>query len=155
MKFIDNKGITDPQINLALEEYVLQNFGEEDTYLLFYVNGPSIIVGRNQNSVEEINTEYVDENGNKVIRRLSGGGAVYHDEENLNFSYITKDDGDSFQNIQKFTQPIVDALNSKGVPAELQGRNDIVVEGRKISGNAMFTTNGRMFSHGTLMLNSK
>jgi len=155
MKFIDNKGITDPQINLALEEYVLQNFGEEDTYLLFYVNGPSIIVGRNQNSVEEINTDYVDENGIKVVRRLSGGGAVYHDEGNLNFSFITKDDGDSFHNFEKFTRPVVEALNQIGVPAELIGRNDLEVEGRKISGNAMFATKGRMFSHGTLMLDSE
>ncbi|TFJ93550.1 lipoate--protein ligase [Lentibacillus salicampi] len=155
MKFIDNQGITDPTINLAIEEYILQNFGEKDTYLLFYINKPSIIVGRNQNSVEEINTEYVDENGIKVVRRLSGGGAVYHDEQNLNFSFITKDDGDSFQDFAKFTQPIVDALNKLGVPAEMKGRNDLAVEGRKISGNAMFSTKGRMFSHGTLMLDSE
>lgn len=155
MKFIDNKGITDPTINLALEEYVLENFGEKDTYLLFYVNKPSIIIGRNQNAVEEINTEYVDENDIKVVRRLSGGGAVYHDEQNLNFSFITKDDGDSFHNFAKFTQPVVEALNNIGVPAELIGRNDLLVEGRKISGNAQFSTKGRMFSHGTLMLDSE
>ena len=155
MKFIDNKGITDPYINLAIEEYVLQNFGEEDTYLLFYVNGPSIIIGRNQNSVEEINTEYVDANNIKVVRRLSGGGAVYHDEGNLNFSFITKDDGESFHNFAKFTKPVVEALNKIGVPAELVGRNDLEVKGRKISGNAMFATKGRMFSHGTLMLDSE
>lgn len=155
MKFIDNKGITDPRVNLALEEYVLENFGEEDTYLLFYINEPSIIIGRNQNTIEEINTEYVDENGIKVVRRLSGGGAVYHDFENLNFSFITKDDGDSFHNFAKFTKPLVDVLNELGVPAELQGRNDLVVEGRKISGNAMYSTKGRMFSHGTLMLDSE
>lgn len=155
MKFIDNKGITDPMINLALEEYVLQNFGEKDTYLLFYVNKPSIIIGRNQNSVEEINTEYVDQHGIKVVRRLSGGGAVYHDEGNLNFSFITKDDGNSFHNFAKFTQPVVEALNDIGVPAKLEGRNDLVIEGRKFSGNAMYSTKGRMFSHGTLMLDSE
>ncbi|MGY0692835.1 lipoate--protein ligase [Virgibacillus sp. FSP13] len=155
MKFIDNKGITDASINLALEEYILQNFGEKDTYLLFYINSPSIIIGRNQNTVEEINTNYVDENGIKVVRRLSGGGAVYHDEGNLNFSFITKDDGDSFQNFAKFTQPVVEALNKIGVPAELKGRNDLAAGGRKISGNAMFSTKGRMFSHGTLMLDSE
>src|SRR5690625_7282784 len=126
MKFIDNKGITDPYINLAIEEYVLQNFGEEDTYLLFYVNGPSIIIGRNQNSVEEINTEYVDANNIKVVRRLSGGGAVYHDEGNLNFSFITKDDGESFHNFAKFTKPVVEALNQIVVPAKLEGRNDLL-----------------------------
>ncbi|MBT2599125.1 MULTISPECIES: lipoate--protein ligase [Oceanobacillus] len=155
MKFIDNKGITDPRINLAIEEYILENFGEKDTYLLFYVNSPSIIIGRNQNTIEEINTDYVDEKGIKVVRRLSGGGAVYHDEQNLNFSFITKDDGNSFQNFAKFTQPVVDALNKVGVPAELQGRNDLAADGRKISGNAMFSTRGRMFSHGTLMLDSE
>lgn len=155
MKFIDNKGITDPYINLAIEEYVLNNFGEDNTFLLFYVNGPSIIIGRNQNSVEEINTEYVDKNGIKVVRRLSGGGAVYHDEGNLNFSFITKDDGESFHNFAKFTKPVVEALNKIGVPAELVGRNDLEVNGRKISGNAMFATRGRMFSHGTLMLDSQ
>ncbi|MDY0407839.1 lipoate--protein ligase [Virgibacillus soli] len=155
MKFIDNKGITDPTINLALEEYVLQNFGETDTYLLFYINEPSIIIGRNQNTIEEINTDYVEENGIKVVRRLSGGGAVYHDLGNLNFSFITKDDGDSFHNFAKFTEPVVQALNKLGVPAQLKGRNDLVVGERKISGNAMFATKGRMFSHGTLMFDSE
>ena len=155
MKFIDNQGITDPYINLAIEEYVLNNFGEEDTYLLFYVNRPSIIIGRNQNTIEEINTKYVEDNDIKVVRRLSGGGAVYHDEGNLNFSFITKDDGDSFHNFAKFTDPMVEALNDLNVPAALVGRNDLVADGRKISGNAQFTTRGRMFSHGTLMLDSE
>ncbi|MRH44163.1 lipoate--protein ligase [Aquibacillus halophilus] len=155
MKFIDNEGITDPHINLAIEEYILKNFGEEDTYLLFYVNEPSIIIGKNQNSVEEINTSYVDSNGIHVVRRLSGGGAVYHDLGNLNFSFITKDDGNSFQNFAKFTEPVVKALNKLGVPAELSGRNDLTANGRKISGNAQFTTKGRMFSHGTLMFDSE
>ncbi|NLI67776.1 MAG: lipoate--protein ligase [Bacilli bacterium] len=151
MKFIDNKGITDPMINLALEEYVLNTFGLDDSFLLFYINEPSIIIGRNQNTIEEINTEFVEKNNIKVVRRLSGGGAVYHDLGNLNYSFITKDDGDSFHNFAKFTEPVVKALNELGVPAKLEGRNDIVVEGRKISGNAQFATKGRMFSHGTLM----
>src|SRR5690625_3357394 len=155
MKFIDNNSITDPTINLAIEEYMLQHFGEEETFLLFYINEPSIIIGRNQNTIEEINTDYVEENNIKVVRRLSGGGAVYHDEGNLNFSFITKDDGESFHNFAKFTEPVVKALNSIGVPAELVGRNDLLVEGRKISGNAQFATRGRMFSHGTLMFDSE
>lgn len=155
MKFIDNKGITDPRINLALEEYVLENFGETDSFLLFYINEPSIIIGRNQNTIEEINTDYVDSKGIKVVRRLSGGGAVYHDLGNLNFSFITQDDGDSFHNFAKFTKPVVEALQSIGVPAELKGRNDLLAGGRKISGNAQFATKGRMFSHGTLMFDSE
>src|SRR4051794_2619557 len=155
MLFIDNKGITDPRINLAIEEYALKNLDINETYLLFYINEPSIIIGKNQNTVEEINTEYVEGNGIHIVRRLSGGGAVYHDLGNLNFSFITKDDGESFHNFKKFTEPVVAALHKLGVNAELSGRNDIVVEGRKISGNAMFSTRGRMFSHGTLMLDSE
>src|SRR5699024_6564844 len=155
MIFIDNQDITDPKTNLALEEYCIRNLPNGEDYLLFYINKPSIIIGRNQNTLEEINTDYVDENGITVVRRLPGGGAVYHDEGNLNFSFITQDDGESFHNFAKFTQPVVEALNKLGVPAELQGRNDLVADGRKISGNAQFSTKGRMFSHGTLMLDSE
>ncbi|MBM7554106.1 lipoate--protein ligase [Thalassobacillus pellis] len=155
MLFIDNEGINDPHINLAIEEYALKNLDINETYLLFYINEPSIIIGKNQNTVEEINTDYVEENGIHVVRRLSGGGAVYHDLGNLNFSFITKDDGDSFHDFAKFTEPVTEALQKLGVNAELSGRNDLVVEGRKISGNAQFSTRGRMFSHGTLMFDSE
>ncbi|MBU8595293.1 lipoate--protein ligase [Shouchella clausii] len=155
MKFIDNAGITDPRINLAIEEWALKNLDPEETYLLFYINEPSIIIGKNQNTFEEINLDYVNDNNLHVVRRLSGGGAVYHDLGNLNFSFITKDDGDSFHNFKKFTEPVVQALQKLGVNAQLSGRNDLQVGERKISGNAQFTTKGRMFSHGTLMLNSE
>lgn len=155
MLFIDNKGITDPRINLAIEEYALKNLDINETYLLFYINEPSIIIGKNQNTIEEINTEYVEKNGIHVVRRLSGGGAVYHDLGNLNFSFITKDDGESFHNFRKFTEPVVNALRKLGVNAELSGRNDLLAEGRKISGNAQFSTRGRMFSHGTLLFDSE
>jgi lipoate-protein ligase A len=154
MKFIDNKGITDPMLNLAMEEYVLKHIPTDDSYFLFYINKPSIIIGKNQNTLEEINEPYIREKGIKVVRRLSGGGAVYHDEGNLNFSFITADDGNSFHNFKKFTQPIVDALRGLGIDAALSGRNDILVGERKISGNAQFSQKGRMFSHGTLMLDT-
>ena len=150
--FIDNKGITDPRINLAIEEYVLKNMDiEKDDFLLFYINQPSIIIGKNQNTIEEINTDYVEANDVLVVRRLSGGGAVYHDLNNLNFSFLTKDDGNSFSNYKKFTQPVVDALAKLGVNSELSGRNDILAEGKKVSGNAQYSTRGRILSHGTLM----
>ncbi|PKG25464.1 lipoate--protein ligase [Niallia nealsonii] len=155
MLFIDNKGITDPRINLAIEEYAVKNLDINETYLLFYINEPSIIIGKNQNTIEEINTDYVEEKGIHVVRRLSGGGAVYHDLGNLNFSFITKDDGDSFHNFRKFTEPVVKALQSLGVNAELSGRNDLLAEGRKVSGNAQYATRGRMFSHGTLLFRSE
>jgi lipoate-protein ligase A len=155
MLFIDNKGINDPRINLAIEEYALKNLDINETFLLFYINEPSIIIGKNQNTIEEINTDYVESNGIHVVRRLSGGGAVYHDLGNLNFSFITKDDGESFHNFRKFTEPVIAALQKLGVNAELSGRNDILAEGRKISGNAQFSTKGRMFSHGTLLFDSE
>jgi lipoate-protein ligase A len=155
MLFIDNKGITDPRINLAIEEYALKHLDINESYLLFYINKPSIIIGKNQNTIEEVNQDYVEQNDITVVRRLSGGGAVYHDLGNLNFSFITKDDGDSFHNFKKFTEPVVKALGKLGIQAELSGRNDIMAEGKKISGNAMFATRGRMFSHGTLLFNSE
>jgi lipoate-protein ligase A len=154
MLFLSNEGMTDPAMNLALEEYALRTLPLEDGILLFYVNEPSIIIGKNQNTIEEINREYVEANGIHVVRRLSGGGAVYHDLGNLNFSFIAKDEGDSFRNFAKFTRPVTDALRRLGVEAELSGRNDIQVGERKISGNAQFATKGRMFSHGTLLFDS-
>ncbi|CEF19286.1 lipoate--protein ligase [Staphylococcus xylosus] len=155
MKFISNNNITDPTLNLAMEEYVLKNMPKDDSYFLFYINRPSIIIGKNQNTIEEVNQSYIDEQGIDVVRRISGGGAVYHDTGNLNFSFVTDDDGNSFHNFQKFTEPIVEALKSLGVDANLSGRNDIQVGEAKISGNAMVKVKDRMFSHGTLMLNSE
>ncbi|MBD7965551.1 lipoate--protein ligase [Fictibacillus norfolkensis] len=155
MLFIDNENITDPRVNLAIEEFALKHLDINETYLLFYINEPSIIIGKNQNTVEEINADYVRDEGIHVVRRLSGGGAVYHDLGNLNFSFITKDDGNSFHDFKKFTDPVVKALNKLGVNAELSGRNDILADGKKISGNAQFSTKGRMFSHGTLLFDSE
>lgn len=151
MLLINNQGSYDPAINLAIEEYVLKHLPMDDSYLYFYINQPSIIVGKHQNTIEEINQEFVRKNNIQVVRRLSGGGAVYHDHGNLNFSFLTKDDGQSFHNFLKFTQPVIDVLRKMGIPAELSGRNDIQVGEKKISGNAQFSTRGRMFSHGTLM----
>jgi lipoate---protein ligase len=150
----DNQDITDPQINLAVEEYLLRNPDITEDVLLFYINEPSIIIGRSQNTLAEINHEYVKEHGIHVVRRLSGGGAVYHDLGNLNFSFISNNEPGNFRNFQKFTAPVIRVLNEMGVPAELSGRNDILVEGRKISGNAQYTAQKRMVSHGTLLLNS-
>ncbi|HEX7057822.1 MAG TPA: lipoate--protein ligase [Bacilli bacterium] len=155
MKFIDNEGITDPRLNLAIEEYALKELPRDDDYLLFYINEPSIIIGKNQNTAEEINEAYVREHNIHVVRRLSGGGAVYHDLGNLNFSFIMNDDGHSFHNFRKFTEPVAAALREMGVAAQVSGRNDIQVGERKISGNAQYSTKGRMFSHGTLLFDSE
>ncbi|MHB1168619.1 MAG: lipoate--protein ligase [Longimicrobiales bacterium] len=154
MELIDNRGITDPRINLALEEHILRTREGEDSLLLFYINEPSIIIGRHQNTIEEINTDVVRERGIHVVRRISGGGAVYHDEGNLNFSFLTPYQAGRFNRYEEFTRPVVEVLQEMGVPAEVSGRNDIVADGRKISGNAQFVSRGRMFSHGTVLVNS-
>jgi len=154
MIFVDNQHEHDPALNLALEEYVLLNAQTDEDMLLFYVNSPSIIIGRHQNTIEEINTQYVEKHGIHIVRRLSGGGAVYHDLGNLNFSFITRADPGNFRNFKKFTEPVIEGLKKLGVPAELSGRNDILVDGQKVSGNAQYVHKGRMFSHGTLLFNS-
>ncbi len=154
MIFIENNGVTNPKLNLALEEYALRNFSSETDYLLFYINEPSIIIGRNQNTLEEINHEYIEKNNIHVVRRISGGGAVYHDFGNLNFSFITNHDVKSLSNFQKFTAPVIKLLQNFGLDAELKGRNDIQVAEKKISGTAQFSTGKRMVSHGTLLFNT-
>lgn len=147
--FIDKT--TDPYYNLAAEEYLLENFTEPIFRL--WRNAPSVIVGRNQNALAEINGEYIRENNIPVVRRLTGGGAVFHDLGNINYTFIgEKIEGeDTSAMFRRFTAPIISALNNLGVKAELQGRNDLVIDGRKFSGNAVCIHNNRVLQHGTLM----
>ncbi|HEY2067380.1 MAG TPA: lipoate--protein ligase [Gemmatimonadaceae bacterium] len=154
MLFVDNRDVTDARANLALEEYVFRHKPTGEDVLLFYVNAPAIIIGRNQNTIEEIDADLVAARGVTVVRRVSGGGAVYHDLGNLNFSFMTSEVRGRFNRYEEFTRPVVDVLRGLGVPAELGGRNDILAGGRKISGNAQFARPTRMFSHGTLLLDS-
>jgi lipoate-protein ligase A len=154
MIFVDNEKVNDPRINLAIEEYLLRSRLTEDDILLFYINEPSIIIGRYQNALEEINRAFVEAHGIYMVRRLSGGGAVYHDLGNLCFSLITRAGKEDSLNFKKFTAPVTRALQEMGIPAELSGRNDILVDGRKISGNAIYSTKQGIVCHGTLLLNT-
>lgn len=140
--------------NIAAEEYLLHRFPTQDIFLL-YVNAPSIIVGKFQNTLAEINLDYVKEKNIKVVRRMSGGGAVYHDLGNLNFSFHTLLGEHDFGDFSVFTQPVITMLNRLGVPAVLEGRNDLLVEGKKFSGNAKLARHGKIIQHGTLLLNSE
>ncbi|MGM0739441.1 MAG: lipoate--protein ligase [Bacteroidota bacterium] len=153
--YIDNEDRTDPATNLAIEEYVLRHMDPARDYLLLYRNEPSVIVGRNQNVLEEINDAYVREKNIPVLRRISGGGTVYHDPHNLNFSFITRYEPSRLHNFKLFNAPVVRILRSLGVPAEMNERNDILADGRKISGSAQFSSKGRMVSHGTLLFSSR
>lgn len=153
MIFVDNQNITDPRRNLALEEFLLRHVHIEEPILLFYINEPAVIIGRNQNTLEEVDPEYVKAHGIHLVRRLSGGGAVYHDLGNLNFSFITPGQRD-LHNFARFTEPVIRVLNAMGLEAELRGRSDIFAAGKKISGNAQYASRGRMFSHGTILFDS-
>jgi lipoate-protein ligase A len=154
MKFIENTSI-DPHYNLAFEEYIFKYLNEDEDFVLLWRNGPSIIVGKNQNTVEEINMEFVKENNINVVRRVTGGGAVYHDLGNLNFSFIAKADSNEKIDFKTYNVPIIKALEKLGVKCELSGRNDLVIDGKKFSGIAQSITKGKVLNHGTLLFDSK
>lgn len=142
----------DIRTNLATEQYLMNSDKITLPFMLFYIENPCIIVGRNQNTMEEINDEYCRNHNITVTRRLSGGGAMYQDLGNLCFSFIVPANDQRFGDFKDLVKPIVDALHEMGATqVEVTGRNDIVIEGKKFSGNAMYTRNGRTFSHGTLM----
>jgi lipoate-protein ligase A len=144
---------TDPAWNLAFEEYVLKNKLEGE-WLILWQNANTVVVGLNQNTEEEISRDFVDAHGVTVVRRTTGGGAVYHDMGNLNYSFIT-DAGELEQlSMARFTQPVCAALAAMGAPAEPSGRNDITIEGKKVSGTAQRLCRGRILHHGTLLFDS-
>ncbi len=146
-------GSTDPCYNLALEEYVLEHRRQGD-WLLLWQNANTVVIGLNQNAAEEVNASFAAAHGVTVVRRMTGGGAVYHDLGNLNYSFIG-DAGDSRAlSIRRFAEPVCRALAAMGVEAELSGRNDILVAGKKVSGAAQRITGGRILHHGTLLFDS-
>lgn len=151
MEFYENPAITDPHLNLATEEYLLRHVVGNEPILFYYVNDPAVIIGRNQNVFEEIDFEVTRTHGIPILRRLSGGGTVYHDPGNLNFSLITPDQR-LLHNFQAFAGPVIDALQNMGLKAELRNRSSIFIGEFKVSGNAQYATAGRLVSHGTLLL---
>jgi lipoate---protein ligase len=143
----------DAYYNLAAEEYIFTSLDRDQEYLLLWQNQNAVVVGKHQNTIEEINTAYVKEHGVQVVRRLSGGGAVYHDLGNLNYSFIVNAPTGRY-NFREMSQPVVDTLIRLGVNVEFSGRNDLVIDGKKISGSAQFIRRGRILHHGTLLFHS-
>ncbi|MEN6463140.1 MAG: lipoate--protein ligase [Syntrophomonas sp.] len=143
-----------PYFNLALEEYGLTTLDTSEKYCILWQNDPAVIVGRNQNTSGEINEEFISTRGIKVVRRITGGGAVYHDHGNLNFTFIIPEQGLQIFDFTRFTRPVIQALAMLGVQARNEGRNDITIDGRKISGNSQCRRRGCVMHHGTILFNT-
>jgi len=141
MRFLKNPS-TDPWYNMSFDEYCLEQYPSDDSFFYLWRNRPSVIIGLNQNAYSEVNLGYLQAHDIRLARRVTGGGAVYHDLQNLNYTVIGRDAS---------PEPVVAALRALGVPAELTGRNDIFVEGRKVSGYARRLWRDRQIIHGTLM----
>ena len=144
----------DPYFNLALEEYLFEELGRSRPCFMLWQNDNTIVVGKYQNTAEEINQAFVDAHHIRVARRLSGGGAVYHDKGNLNFTFVVDQGSNPAFNFKIFVQPVVEALSRFGVHAEFTGRNDLTIDGMKFSGNAQYARHGRLLHHGCIMLDS-
>lgn len=152
MRIIINNN-TNPYFNLATEEFLFRE-ATEDIFMLWQ-DEPCIVVGKNQNTLQEINYDYVTAHQLPVVRRLSGGGAVFHDLGNINFTFIQSGASHLFNDFKAFTLPIIDVLRTLGVNAEFSGRNDLLIEGKKFSGNAQYRHKDRVLHHGTLLFSSE
>lgn len=150
MKYIVNKS-NNPAYNIALEAYAFRELLSEDEIFILWINEPAIIIGKHQNTIQEINKEYIDAHGIHVARRLSGGGAVYHDLNNLNYTIISNKSEEGAFDFKTFSQPVIETLADLGVKAEFTGRNDLEIKGKKFCGNAQAYYKGRMMHHGCLL----
>lgn len=149
MIYLESKSF-DPSYNTALELFAFNVLAKHDDVFYLWINQPCIVVGKNQNTREEINQSYCDQNGIKIVRRVSGGGAVYHDHNNLNYTIISNTNKDPFD-FKSMTQPVIDALKEMGVEACFTGRNDLQIKDQKFCGNAQYIKGNRIMHHGCMM----
>ena len=150
MIWLRNDKSHDPCYNLAFEEFAFRNIGIDEPVVIIWQNEPTIVVGRWQNTIEEIDREYVEKNGIHVVRRITGGGAVYHDLGNVNYTYISPKSNNEFK-FADFVKPVIKALGKMGIEAELSGRNDITINGAKVSGNAEHSSQNKLLHHGCIL----
>ena len=150
MRYYLESPSTDPAFNLALEQYLMDGMDRSHSYCMLWRNDRSVIVGRHQNTLAELDSAYVRSHAIAVVRRLSGGGAVYHDLGNVNFTFVTDQTGEELD-FSTFCRPVVEALASLGAEVVLSGRNDLTIGGKKCSGNAQYTRQGRVMHHGTIL----
>ncbi|WZL72762.1 lipoate--protein ligase [Clostridiaceae bacterium 35-E11] len=153
MYYIESPSV-DPYFNLALEQYVFDCLDPNNKYFMLWQNNNTIVVGKHQNTIEELNTTFVKENKINVVRRLSGGGAVYHDLGNLNFTFIVNENEYDYLDFAAFCDPIVKTLKRFEIEAEVNGRNDIIIDGKKFSGNSQYVKRKRIMHHGTILYDS-
>jgi len=138
-----------PWYNLALEEYLLNNTRKNEVILYLWQNDNTVVIGRNQNAWKECNCRLLEENDGKLARRLSGGGAVYHDLGNLNFTFVMDK---NLYDIHTQLEVILKAVRDSNIDAKFSGRNDLVVDGRKFSGNAFYYGTNSSYHHGTILV---
>lgn len=149
MIYLESKS-NDPAYNTALELYAFNELAKEDDVFYLWINKPCIVVGKNQNTREEIDQEYCDNHDIQIVRRVSGGGAVYHDYNNLNYTIISNENREAFD-FKSMSQPVIDALGEMGVEAQFTGRNDLQIGDRKFCGNAQYIKGNRIMHHGCMM----
>ncbi len=145
---------TDPYYNLALEEYLFHHADIRDGLFMLWQNDNTLVVGKYQNTAAEINAEFVKRHSTKVVRRSTGGGAVYHDMGNVNYTYMRLTDHPEEINFRDFMEPLVTTLHRMGLKAEFNSRNDLAIDGKKFSGNSQKTEGNRVLHHGTLLFSS-
>jgi lipoate-protein ligase A len=154
MKYIEFDNHLRASYSFAAEEFIMKNAEFDDEYFMFWRTNPCLMIGRFQNTVEEINQKFAEENHIEITRRNSGGGTVYTDPECWQFSFITFKKNGKAKNFQEFTKPVLDALKNLGAAAEFTNRNDLTIAGKKFSGNAQYATENRFLHHGTLLFNT-